>query len=483
MDGSITLIKVARGAPGISNLLFADDSLLFFKATPEEARAVDSTLKLFQRCMGQLLSPSKCSILFSSACPSANQSVIKAILGISTSTFEEKYLGLPTPEGRMKSSCFQPIMARFTKRLTNWAERFMSHGAKDTLIKSVIQALLGYVMGIFKLTTGFCDQYEKLIRDFWWGDAQNQRRVHWTAWDNITKPKGMVGLGFRDMRLLNQALLVRQAWRLIQNPSSLCARVLKAKYYPHGNLLDTVFTSDPSPVWKGVEFGLQLLKEGIINQIGNGKKTQILRDQWIPRDSGLGITTLKKNSRRRWVNQLIDSGTRSWNEHLIRELFQEHDVQAILSIKLPQQDLEDRVAWHYERNGVFTVRSAYRLAFRLKHQGRDSVSSSSNPNGERSLWNLIWRADVPPKVRVFGWRLATDTLPTRNNKFKRTLEPHDICTICGNGTEDGHHATILCTKAVALRSAMRDHWKLPPDRALKMSGKDWLLLCLSNTDD
>jgi hypothetical protein len=46
----------------------------------------------------------------------------------------------------------------------------MYHGAKDTLIKSVIQALPRYAMGIFKLTTGFCDQYEKLIRDFWWGD-------------------------------------------------------------------------------------------------------------------------------------------------------------------------------------------------------------------------------------------------------------------------------------------------------------------------
>jgi hypothetical protein len=136
------------------------------------------------------------------------------------------------------------------------------------------------------------------------------------------------------MRLLNQALLARQAWRLIQNPSSLCARVLKAKYYPHRNLLDTIFTSDPSPVWKGVKFSLRLLKEGIINRIGNGSKTQILRDNWIPRDCGLGITALKKNSRRRWVNQLIDSETRSWNDHIIQDLFLEHDVQAILSIKL-----------------------------------------------------------------------------------------------------------------------------------------------------
>jgi hypothetical protein len=91
---------------GISNLLFTNDSLLFFKATREEARVVDSILNMFQRCMGQLLSPSKCSVLFSSAFPMAIQSDIKAILKVTSSTFEEKYLGLPTPDGRMKNGCF-----------------------------------------------------------------------------------------------------------------------------------------------------------------------------------------------------------------------------------------------------------------------------------------------------------------------------------------------------------------------------------------
>ena len=67
--GKITPLRVARGSPGISHLLFADDSLLFFKADSDESRSIKNALNKFQHGMGQLLSPSKCSMLFSRACP------------------------------------------------------------------------------------------------------------------------------------------------------------------------------------------------------------------------------------------------------------------------------------------------------------------------------------------------------------------------------------------------------------------------------
>jgi hypothetical protein len=159
----------------------------------------------------------------------------------------------------MKDECFQPIMKRFMKRLMNWQKNTCHmHGAKETLIKSVIQALPAHVMGVFKLSVGFCNNYKKLIRDFWWGDDKEKRKVHWMAW--VTKPKGNGGMGFRDMALFSQALLARLAWRLIQSPNSLYARVLKARYFPHGNILDIVFSSDPSLAWNGVQRGLELLK-------------------------------------------------------------------------------------------------------------------------------------------------------------------------------------------------------------------------------
>ena len=69
--GSISPVKVARNSPGISNLLFVDDSLVFFKASSNQARAVKRALTMFEKCIGQLLSVSECSILFSEHCPSA----------------------------------------------------------------------------------------------------------------------------------------------------------------------------------------------------------------------------------------------------------------------------------------------------------------------------------------------------------------------------------------------------------------------------
>jgi hypothetical protein len=128
-------------------------------------------------------------------------------------------------------------------------------------------------MGVFKLSSGIYEQFERLIRYFWWGDDEQTRKVHWLACENLIKPMNKGGMGFRDMALFNQALLARQAWRLIQNPGSLCARVLKAKYFPHGDILDTVFASDASPAWRGVEFGLELLRKGIIKRIGDGRDT------------------------------------------------------------------------------------------------------------------------------------------------------------------------------------------------------------------
>jgi hypothetical protein len=80
------------------------------------------------------------------------------------------------------------------------------------------------------------------------------------------------------MRLFNQVVLARLAWRLIYNLDSLCARLVKVKYYPNGELIDTVFPGEVSSTWRSIEHGLDLLKKGLIWRVRSGTKVRIWRE-------------------------------------------------------------------------------------------------------------------------------------------------------------------------------------------------------------
>jgi hypothetical protein len=93
------------------------------------------------------------------------------------------------------------------------------------------------------------------------GHESEQRKIHWIAWDKLLLPKAYGGMEFRDLRLFNQALLARQAWRLLQYPKNLCTQLLRAKCYPRGNLMDTAFPMDALPTWRTIEHGLDPIKK------------------------------------------------------------------------------------------------------------------------------------------------------------------------------------------------------------------------------
>jgi hypothetical protein len=101
------------------------------------------------------------------------------------------------------------------------------------MIKAVIQAIPTYVMSCFWLPAGIHDKMRSVISNRWWGVEDGKKKMHWRSWEWLTTPKTMGGMGFRDMVLFNQAMLGKQCWRIITEPDSLCARVLKGRYFPH----------------------------------------------------------------------------------------------------------------------------------------------------------------------------------------------------------------------------------------------------------
>ena len=58
--------------------------------------------------------------------------------------------------------------------------------------------------------------------------------------ETLTTSKRNGGLGFRNLHPFNIAMLARQAWCPLQNPSSLCAKVLAAKYHQTSSILKAI---------------------------------------------------------------------------------------------------------------------------------------------------------------------------------------------------------------------------------------------------
>ena len=99
--------------------------------------------------------------------------------------------------------------------------------------------------------------------------------------------------------------------------------------------------------------------------------------------------------------------------------------------------------------------------------------------GERKIWDIIWKANVPQKIRIFAWRAATNSLAVQVNRVAHHQVTLSTCSICGLEDENTFHALVTCPKARALHMAKRDTWELPSENAFRYTGSDWFLVLLS----
>ena len=166
--------------------------------------------------------------------------------------------------------------------------------------------------------------------------------------------------------------------------------------------------------------------------MGNGKQIKIWRHSWIPKPHSLRPGRSKITRRLNWVHQLIDENSRGWKEDLLQRFFHHFDVEEILKLRIPWRNEEDMIAWHYEKTGTFTVRSAYHLGMTLKELEAGQASSSANPDGTRPAWKKLWKLPVPHKVRIFAWKLIHGGLATKSNKSKRKMALNGTCDLCGS---------------------------------------------------
>ena len=150
------------------------------------------------------------------------------------------------------------------------------------------------------------------------------------------------------------------------------------------------------------------------------------------------------------VSELIDPTTRTCNRPILMQHFVKPDVDVIMSIPLSFRVQQDFWAWHYDKRGIFSVRSAYRMLSAIKFQREDWLehrTGHSNIAAYNKSWSLLWKVKVPSKVRLFAWRLAHTSIPTGTLKHERKMAGSPVCSICNDALDTWRHSLMNCRMA------------------------------------
>ncbi|CAM8877661.1 unnamed protein product [Rhodiola kirilowii] len=372
-QGIIEGIRICKNAPTITHLMFADDCLIFSKATREAVVGIKGLLKTYELVAGQKVNYSKSEIVFSKNVAGGEREELSNSLQVNTVQCHTKYLGLPMIFSHRKREVFKAIEERISKRVEDWKSNILSGAGREVLIKAVLQAIPLYAMSCFKIPISVCRRLVSIFLGFWWKPDSQNKGIHWVRADILFKEKEKGGLGFRKIDLMNIAMLAKQGWRILSEPSLLVSTLLKSKYFPNTDLFSAEEGGRPSYGWRGIKAALEVVKEGA------------------------------------W-----------WNEE------------------------ENRYVWRGESSGGFSVKSAYKLAVNLEKLKQPTVGEQSDSNETQRFWRGLWKLKVPPRVKLFGWRLFCDSLPTKRNLMKRGCVVQDKCCFCDSKGEDAIHLFKNC---------------------------------------
>ncbi|XP_057425990.1 uncharacterized protein LOC130719383 [Lotus japonicus] len=429
MSAALHGIKVARSAPVISHLLFADDSIIFARSTREEMECVKNILSTYERVSGQVINLDKSTLIGSRNVPQNRLNELKGLLNVKAVECFDKYLGLPTMIGRSKTQIFNFVKDRVWKKLKGWKESALSRAGREVLIKAVAQAIPSYVMSCFILPDGICDQIE--------GVSTGSGGILFVGL------KVMADWGLETSSLLIWLLLGKLGGESCPNQIRFLAKVFKAVYFPRASIFRAKKGYRPSYAWSSILRASWVLEEGGLWCVGSGSSIRAWEDRWVPNSgplvyrenvaSDLGVT--------RVAHLLLQDGS-GWNRELVEHLCWPPTAAAILSIPISIQNHDDAFFWPATVDGNYSTKSGYKFIRDRLSNGDPGASSWQSL--DHGAWNKLWKVDAAPRCRETSWRACLELLPVRAELSRRGMELDPSCPWCVSAPESTQHSLLFC---------------------------------------
>ncbi|KAL5148468.1 putative ribonuclease H protein [Glycine soja] len=255
------------------------------------------------------------------------------------------------------------------------------------------------------------------------GGDLDQRKIAWVKWDSVCLPKEKGGLGIKDVRNFNKALLGKWKWDMIHQERELWARILESKYGGWRALAEGKRDTNDSLWWQDLMVVTQeqqlnnVMQSGLSWNVGSGDKIKFWEDCW----NGEGVALMQKFPRLYQISR---------QQHKL--------IQQVGSFS--DTSWEWNLTW---RRQLFDneADSAYEFMRELSQLGEDQDGAVQD----------LWKLKIPAKASIFAWRLIRDRLPTKSNLHRRQVVLEDaLCPFCRIREEDASHIFFECNKILPL---------------------------------
>ncbi|KAL0282289.1 UNVERIFIED_CONTAM: Retrovirus-related Pol polyprotein from type-2 retrotransposable element R2DM [Sesamum radiatum] len=433
------------------------DFRFHWKCTVNSVRAIKSVLTEFSELSGLHINPGKSTIILSKSVQRERQHILD-LIGFQEGSLPIKYLGVPLTSSRLTVADCQPLIDRLTSRLAGWNHLNLSLAGRTQLIKSVLSSLHLYWASVFILPKSIIKVIESKLRSFLWKGSGSSGLAK-VAWAQVCKAKEDGGLGIRSVLHMNQALMLKHVWRILQeDPRSIWVSWV-LRYRLRNQTIWTYHSASASWCWnKLVKISL-LLKNGLEYRVGDGGKFRLWTDIWHPRGPlicsfprGPRITGLPSDS---LLMAVIHHGQWRWPSE---SDFDIQEIVASLPPIGPQQT--DVISW---KSGQFTTKSVLALL---------------QPASTRVLWHQLLGGKFKiPRHDFILWLAILGRLSTMDRIWAHSSDM--TCILCGGQTLETHfHLFFDCSFArrclAILRAGVRFFWPhMGWDRDVLWAARRW----------
>lgn len=159
-------IRTSKSGPIIMNVMYADDIILFSKASKKDATTINHILNKYCSWSSQQVNREKSGILFSNHTQSNTRRSLKSILQMKSLKKDTIYLGAPLLLSRAPAKDFFYLQSKLEAKLTGWRTKCLLWAGRRTLICSVAQSIPNYSMSTFNIPKKVWENLDSLSRKF-----------------------------------------------------------------------------------------------------------------------------------------------------------------------------------------------------------------------------------------------------------------------------------------------------------------------------